>query len=253
MARLQKFKEHEIAMRHIRRLVTVFERTRFKISDIEFIGGAERGLVSEGPLFKDRVALLETLNDFEKCGFIKFVDYDQRKMHNNEFEVIIDNIGEIKPFRTHNDIINEMRNLSEDILGVKYPHVRTHLSNAEKILFDDSRDDYSEVGHYCQLAYQDFLELVCKKIGVDTQGIHGDQTNNRFKKIIEKFRIEKEDKREINLLEALHHYWGCSSDYNEKIEHRKVGENSTFEEAKKGFLYTFLVIVEIERFIGSKK
>ncbi len=252
MARLQKYKEHEICMRHIKKLVAVFERTKFKISDIECIGGTERGLVAEGPLFKDQVALLETLNDFQKCRFIKFIDYNQRKMHTNEFEVIIDNIGEIKPFRTHNDIINEMRNLSDDTFGINYPGVRAHLNNAEKILFDKGRDDYSEVGHYCQLAYQDFLESACKKLGIDTAAMNRDKTNERFKEIVSKFRELEKSEKEIDLLEALQHYWGCSNDFNEKVEHRGVKANSKFEEAKKGFLYTFLVIIEIERFLDQE-
>jgi len=236
-------------MRHIKKLVSVFERIRFKISDIECIGGTERGLVAEGPLFKDQAALLETLNDFEKCRFIKFIGYDQRKMHNNEFEVIIDNIGEIKPFRTHNDIINEMRNLSDDTLGTDYPSVRAHLNNAEKILFDKDRDDYSEVGHYCLLAYEDFLELVCRKLEIDTAGMSRNNTNERFKKILSKFRELGKSEREIDLLGALQHYCGCSKDFNEKIEHRELKTNSTFEEAKKGFLHTFLVIIETKFFL----
>lgn len=250
MTRLPKFIEQKILLRNIKALVSFFERTVFKISDIASIGGTQRQSVEDGPFFRDISAIVETLQEFEGRGLVKLINYEERNFGNNEFEVIIDNIGDIKPFRTHNDILSDMRNFSDDYLGNNYPGVRGHLRNAEKILYDTKKEDYSDVGHYCQLAYEDFLELVCKNLSIDTSDLERKGlTNDRFERIANKLQEKKQDRKWLELLKALGHFRGCSSDFNEKVEHRGTKNNSTFDEAKKGFLYTFLVINEIHSFV----
>lgn len=249
MTRLHKNEEEEILMSKIRQLVEKFGQTVFTIGEIESVGGTQRTTINEGVFWRDKAAIVETLNSLRKRDVIKYegeillqTPWDF-KDKNFKFEVMPENIGDLKPFQTPIDIFKDMKNFLENNLVADFKTVNNYLRSAENSLAVKDKLDYSDVGHFCQLAYEDFLNICCKKLTIDVSGIKLEHTGSRLLEIAEKNKVGE---THTLLIKALIDFHYASSKFNEKNEHRDQNTIKTnYKDAEKGFFYTYLIIQEL--------
>ncbi|BAS29370.1 hypothetical protein [Limnochorda pilosa] len=136
------------------------------------------------------------------------------------------------------DRLPEPYRLAQDLMD----QAASRLSDAH------DEHDYSEIGHKCREAMQEFAEQLYQQVVPASQQrtLPKDKTVDRTRAVLETWKPEAGDTT-VALLDALLVYWGAVSDLGHKVEHRsqKAGRPLTLQDAERAVLYTYLVMAEL--------
>lgn len=248
MPRFHPVMEQNIVIVHLRQLLATFPTTKFSILDLESIGGTCRTYVNEVIFWRNKQAVLEVMGTLLVKGIVKYskLDWNMYK----EFEVVPENISGVELYKTPNDIISNMYESLKTKLPDTYGAVIKHLRDVEKVLSIENAHDYSDVAHKCQAAYEDFIDILMVELKVTTR-LSKERTKSRLSEIFS--TISNPDGKLENLIESLDKFHEASSEYNEKLEHRNMGEkNVSHQQAERAFIYTFMLINEVYNFVRMK-
>jgi hypothetical protein len=203
MLRRHPIEESNIVVSHIKQLVSEFPTTIFSLNDLPNIGGRARVLVSESTFWNDKDAVSETMEWLRGKNIVKYDAIDWTK--NTKFAVIVENLNGLSHYVTPQDIMNNIYMSLQTTLGEKYKTVFDNLRDAGKLLSVKNSHDYSDVGHKCQVAYEEFLDSLIKELGIST--VNGkEKTKNHLTEILatKKNGSERQMKL-VQCLDEFHH------------------------------------------------
>ena len=126
---------------------------------------------------------------------------------------------------------------------------------ASKLIQAQDEHGWSEVGHKCREALQEFAQVLYTRHVPPSQqeAIPRDKTVQRLKAVVRQLRGRVGDTTS-QLLGALVEYWGAVSDLVNKVEHRSQREDRplTWDDARRAVLYSYLVMAELARVAERK-
>jgi hypothetical protein len=119
---------------------------------------------------------------------------------------------------------------------------------AKKLPLAKTENDFSEIGHKCREALQEFAAvLYAQQIPPDEQTVlPKDKTVEHIRAVLEHWK-PKLGETTTSLLDAILVYWGTVSDQVQKIEHRgqTASRPLTWNDARRAVRHTYLIMTEI--------
>lgn len=124
-----------------------------------------------------------------------------------------------------------------------------------KLVQAQEEHGWSEVGHKCREALQEFAEVLYTQHVPSSQqeSIPREKTVQRLKAVVRQLRGRVGDTTS-QLLDTLIEYWRAVSDLVNKVEHRSQREDRplTWDDARRAVLYSYLVMAELARVAERK-
>jgi hypothetical protein len=87
--RFHKNKEEGIILNKLKLLIETFDDRVFSINSLSTIGNTQRVSVSEGPLWNNLPAVLETMISLKEKGILIFKDIDYKNNHQFKINIIL--------------------------------------------------------------------------------------------------------------------------------------------------------------------
>lgn len=116
----------------------------------------------------------------------------------------------------------------------------------QKLATAKSEFDFSEIGHKCREALQEFSEVLYNRHGNPDKKPEKKKDQAKIGMVLTAWKPVIGGTY-VNMLDALTGYWASVSDHVQKVEHRseKEARPLTHEDAKRAVFYSYLVMAEI--------
>lgn len=122
-------------------------------------------------------------------------------------------------------------------------------TDAAQLLWSSQPEpQFTNIGHLCREATQEFAETLAKRYGVEVPKQGKSKTAARLRAVLDKISGELSD-TVTAFLSALLDYWGCLCDLVQRQEHdvQKEGGSLLWEDARRVVFQTAIVMFEIDR------
>ncbi len=130
----------------------------------------------------------------------------------------------------------------------RYPEAHKKWIAAEALLWKNSEQDLSTIGHLCREAMQEFATALVERFKPEDASPNKSNDVNRIKAAIVKNEERLGAKRNA-FMNALIDYWGTLTDMIQRQEHAgaKEGEPITWADARSVVFHTLVVFSEFDR------
>lgn len=130
----------------------------------------------------------------------------------------------------------------------RYPEAHKKWVSAEKLLWTDTEQALSTIGHLCREAMQEFATVLVERFEPADASTNKQADVNRIKAVVGAQEARLGTTRTA-LMDALIAYWGTLTDMVQRQEHAggKEGEPVTWEDARSVLVHTLVVFAEFDR------